>query len=63
VTAKDTAGHQWVLATSDCRGEVQRLQERGLRLKAPGIVEAPFGLTASFTDPDGNHFSILQPHK
>jgi predicted enzyme related to lactoylglutathione lyase len=63
VNAKDTAGHQWVLATDDCRREVQRLQRRGLQLKTPGIVDAPYGLTASFTDPDGNHFAILQPRR
>jgi predicted enzyme related to lactoylglutathione lyase len=62
-TAKDTAGHQWVLATGDCRGEAERLRKRGLRLKAPGVVEAPFGLMAAFTDPDGNHFALLQPSK
>lgn len=60
-SAKDTAGHQWVLATDDLRGEVERLRSRGLRLKAPGIVDAPYGATASFTDPDGNHFALLQP--
>jgi len=42
----------------------QRLRNpkaRGVKFKDPSPVEAPFGIAVYFTDPDGNHLTLLQP--
>ncbi len=54
-------GHQMTLTTSDCRGEVETLKARGVEFRGPAPVETPFGILASFQDPDGNRFTLLQP--
>src|SRR5213596_1085889 len=33
----------------------------GLKFKDPAPVEANYGIAAYFTDPDGNHLTLLQP--
>jgi predicted enzyme related to lactoylglutathione lyase len=39
------------------------LKARGVRFKHDAPIEAPYGITAYFTDPDGNHLSLLQPRR
>lgn len=56
-------GYHFTLTTSDCRGEVAKLQARGVAFREGAPVEMPFGLVASFRDPDGNPFRLLQPAK
>ncbi|SRR6266568_2295041 len=60
-TTQDSGGNHWVFKTSDCRKDYDTLKARGVKFKEPGLVEASFGVAAYFTDPDGNHLSLLQP--
>ncbi len=32
-----------------------------MKFKDPAPVEANYGIAAYFTDPDGNHLTLLQP--
>ena len=42
------------------RADFAALSARGLRFKDPAPIDAPYGITAYFTDPYGNHFALLQ---
>ena len=55
-----SGGNHHVFATDDCRRDVAALAARGLKFKDPEPIEAPYGVTAYFTDPDGNHFALLE---
>ena len=57
----ESGGNQHVFYTEDCRKDFADLTARGVTFKDPTPVEAPYGITAYFTDPDGNHFGLLQP--
>jgi len=57
----ESGGNHIVFHTNDCRADFTALTARGLKFKDPAPVEAPYGITAYFTDPDGNHFALLQP--
>jgi predicted enzyme related to lactoylglutathione lyase len=57
----DHGGNHTVFKTDDCRNDVERLKARGVKFKGPAPTEANFGLAAYFTDPDGNHLTLLQP--
>ena len=59
----ESGGNHYVFNTDDCRADVATLRARGLQFKEPAPVEAPYGVTAYFTDPDGNHFALLQPRR
>jgi predicted enzyme related to lactoylglutathione lyase len=59
----ESGGNHHVFSTDDCRGDVAGLKARGLTFKGPAPVEAPFGVVAYFTDPDGNHFALLQSRR
>jgi predicted enzyme related to lactoylglutathione lyase len=49
-----------VLRVTDCRGIHQELSGRGVKFhQAP--FEHPWGISATFVDPDGNLFSVNQP--
>jgi predicted enzyme related to lactoylglutathione lyase len=54
-------GNHWVFKTDDCRKDVEVLKARGVKFQEPAPVEANFGLAAYFTDPDGNHLTLLEP--
>jgi len=56
----ESGGNHCVFSTNDCRADFAALQSRGVQFKDPAPVEAPYGITAYFTDPDGNHFALLQ---
>jgi predicted enzyme related to lactoylglutathione lyase len=55
-----SGGNHHVLATDDCHRDFAALQARGVQFKDPAPVEATYGISAYFTDPDGNHFALLQ---
>jgi len=56
-----SGGNHFVFKTNDCRKDVETFKARGLKFQDPAPVEANFGLAAYFTDPDGNHLTLLQP--
>src|SRR5271169_1067392 len=51
----------WTLKSTDCRKDFEELKSRGVKFNEPQPMEYPFGVVASFSDPDGNNFTILQP--
>jgi catechol 2,3-dioxygenase-like lactoylglutathione lyase family enzyme len=55
-----SGGNHIVFATTDCRKDFEALRARGVKFKDPAPVEAPFGLSAYFADPDGNHLTLLE---
>ncbi len=57
----DSGGNHWVFLTNDCRKDFETLRARGVKFKGPVPVESAYGIAAYFTDPDGNHLSLLQP--
>ncbi len=59
----DNGGNHHVFVTDDCRRDFEALNARGVRFKHDAPIEAPYGITAYFTDPDGNHLSLLQPRR
>jgi catechol 2,3-dioxygenase-like lactoylglutathione lyase family enzyme len=59
----DSRGNHHVFVTDDCRRDFEALKARGVRFKGDAPVEAPYGVSAYFTDPDGNHLTLLQPRQ
>ena len=59
----DSGGNHHVFVTDDCRRDFDLLKSRGMRFKHDAPVEAPYGISAYFTDPDGNHLTLLQPRR
>lgn len=57
----DSGGNHLVFLTDDCKKDVELLKERGVHFKGGSEVEAPYGIAGYFTDPDGNHLTLLQP--
>lgn len=49
-----------VLRVTDCRATFQELSARGVEFPQPP-KEYPWGVAATFRDPDGNLFSLSQP--
>src|SRR3989442_8206288 len=56
-----SGGNHLVFRTNDCRKDFEIFKARGLKFKDPAPVEANYGIAAYFTDPDGNHLTLLQP--
>lgn len=56
-------GYRITLTTSDCRKEFARLKARGVPFRDAAPVETPFGLVATFVDPDGNRFTLRESAK
>jgi predicted enzyme related to lactoylglutathione lyase len=54
---------QWTLQTDDCRGDFKRLKDQGVKFDQAEPGEYPWGVLATFRDPDGNAFALLQPPK
>jgi predicted enzyme related to lactoylglutathione lyase len=61
VDPRSQAGVHFTLTTSDCRQEFATLAARGVAFEEPEPVAMPYGIVASFEDPDGNRFRLLQP--
>ena len=59
----DNGGNHHVFVTDDCRRDFELLKARGVRFRHDAPVEAPYGISAYFTDPDGNHLTLLQPRR
>jgi len=59
----DSGGNHHVFVTDDCRRDFEALKARGLQFKHDAPIEAPYGISAYFTDPDGNHLTLLQPRQ
>jgi predicted enzyme related to lactoylglutathione lyase len=59
----ESGGNHHVFTTDDCRRDFAAMAARGLKFKDDAPVEAPYGIAAYFTDPDGNHFALLQPRQ
>ena len=59
----DSGGNHHVFTTDDCRRDFEALKARGVRFKHDALIEAPYGISAYFTDPDGNHLTLLQPRQ
>ena len=57
----DHGGNHWVFHTDDCRRDVAQLRERGVKFPEPAPKELPYGIVATFTDPDGNNITLRQP--
>jgi catechol 2,3-dioxygenase-like lactoylglutathione lyase family enzyme len=57
----DSGGNHTVFLTDDCQQEFELLRSRGVKFKDSAPVDAPWGTAAYFTDPDGNHLTLLQP--
>ena len=53
-------GTQWNFKVADCRKTYAELKARGVKFISQP-VEYPYAIGAEFIDPDGNHFSIVQP--
>jgi predicted enzyme related to lactoylglutathione lyase len=49
-----------VLSVDDCRKAFAEMKSRGVEFKQEQPVEYPWGISATFSDPDGNLFSINQ---
>ncbi len=54
-------GPQWTFQTSDCKEDFTELQSRGVKFDQSKPEEQPWGVQATFSDPDGNKFGLLQP--
>ena len=50
-----------VLRVDDCRKAFAELRSQGVEFKQAQPEEYPWGLSATFVDPDGNLFSMNQP--
>jgi len=55
-----SGGNHWVFKTDNCRKDFEILRARGVKFKDPAPVEANYGIAAYFTDPDGNHLTLLE---
>lgn len=54
---------QWNLQTDDCHGDFKRLKALGVKFDQEEPDEYSWGVQATFRDPDGNPFSLLQPRR
>lgn len=52
---------QWTLRTNDCRKDFAELKSHGVKFDQAKPDEYPWGILATFSDPDGNKFALLQP--
>lgn len=54
-------GPQWTFQTTDCKRDFEELKARGVKFDQSKPDENPWGIQATFADPDGNKFALLQP--
>jgi predicted enzyme related to lactoylglutathione lyase len=54
------SGPPVVLRVDDCRKTFAEMKSRGVEFEQIEPVEYPWGISATFVDPDGNRFSINQ---
>ena len=58
-TDTDSGGNHHVFSTDDCRRDFDALKARGVRFKHDAPIEAPYGISPYFTDPDGNQLALM----
>src|SRR5271166_3080044 len=51
---------QWAFRTTDCRKDFEEMKLRGVKFNEEQPAQYPWGILATFKDPDGNPFSLLQ---
>ena len=51
---------QWAFRTSDCRKDFEEMKSRGVKFNEEQPAQYPWGILATFRDPDGNPYSLLQ---
>ena len=51
---------QWAFRTTDCRKDFEEMKSRGVKFNEEQPAEYPWGILATFKDPDGNPYSLLQ---
>lgn len=62
--AKHTGvSERWILGTDDCRRDFAALRSRGVKFEETEPQDGYFGVNATFADPDGNRFMLLQAAK
>lgn len=54
-------GAAMVLNVSDCAALFRELKGRGVRFREAEPMVQPWGTQATFSDPDGNLFTLLEP--
>jgi predicted enzyme related to lactoylglutathione lyase len=54
-------GPSILIRVDDCKATFAELSARGVKFRDAQPLEQPWGTVATFADPDGNHFSLLQP--
>lgn len=50
----------WTFLSNDLRKDFDDLKARGVKFNEPEPQSYPWGLLATFSDPDGNNFTLLQ---
>lgn len=55
-----SGGNHVALKTTECRGDYEAFKARGVAFKDEPEKQ-PWGTSAYFTDPDGNHLAMVQP--
>ncbi|MCI4324737.1 MAG: VOC family protein [Thermoplasmata archaeon] len=68
-TVPPDAGKNWKpgasggiqIRVADCRAAFAELSAKGLKFRESQPVEYPWGVIATFSDPDGNNFALVQP--
>ncbi|HUI01824.1 MAG TPA: VOC family protein [Nitrososphaerales archaeon] len=53
-------GTGWTFQSTDCKKDFEVLKSRGVKFDQNKPAEYPYGIQASFSDPDGNAFILLQ---
>ena len=51
----------WTFKTSDCKKDFSEFKSKGVKFDQLAPGEYPWGINATFTDPDGNRFGLSQP--
>lgn len=54
-------GPQWTFQSTDCKRDFEEFKSRGVRFDQSKPEEYAWGIQATFADPDGNRFALLQP--
>jgi catechol 2,3-dioxygenase-like lactoylglutathione lyase family enzyme len=56
-------GPAWNFRSTDCKKDFEELKSRGVKFNEPKPAEYPWGIQASFSDPDGNGYTLLEPRR
>jgi catechol 2,3-dioxygenase-like lactoylglutathione lyase family enzyme len=60
-----SGGHHVAFTTTDCQGDYEALKARGVDFAVGSYtkpIKQPWGTSATFKDPDGNLFALVQPN-